>query len=46
MLKKNAKKKSESNKDKLISDLKGREEDRVLRENDILKDLQGINKGF
>lgn len=45
-MKKNAKKKSESNKDKLISDLWGREEDRVLRENEILKDLQGINKGF
>ena len=36
----------EANKDKLLNDLKNREEDRVVRENEILKDLSNINKCF
>ncbi|CDW78606.1 UNKNOWN [Stylonychia lemnae] len=43
--KKNQKKKSE-NKEKLIKDLRNREEDRQSREADIIKDLQPVNKNY
>lgn len=40
------KNKKNANKDKLINDLKNREEDRVTRENEIIKELSSINKNF
>ncbi len=46
VLKKNNKKKQENNKEKLLLDLRGREEDRVQRENDIMKELTHLNKAF
>jgi len=39
-------KKRAENKDKLITDLRNREEDRQFRENEILKELKATNKNF
>ena len=38
--------KAKQSKDKLSEDLKGREEERVARENYILKELAPLNKGY
>lgn len=40
-----AKKKLE-NKDKMIADLRMREDDRQLRENEIMKELSNVNKNY
>lgn len=34
------------NKDKMVFDLKSREDERIARENDILKDIKHINEVF
>ncbi len=39
-------KKKAENKDKLIVDLKNREDDRIARENEILKELTLVNKNY
>lgn len=41
-----APKKKSENKDKLIADLKSREDERQQRENEIVKDLTSLNKSF
>ena len=39
-------KKKPENKDKLITDMRNREEDRVNRENEITKELTTLNKVY
>ncbi len=37
---------SEINKDKLIADLRSREEERILRENELMRELSDLNRWY